>query len=75
MHARVLVMDKNIENPLNNKYLLSLGEDEIIDQSTGAVSQKALVFKIWDFISLDSKYLLPTFIFLTLHFVYFQTTP
>jgi len=56
MHARVLFMDKNIENPLNNKYLLSLGEDEIIDQSSGAVAQKALVFKIWDFISLDSKY-------------------
>ena len=56
MHARVLFMDKNVENPLNNKYLLSLGEDEIIDQSSGAVAQKALVFKIWDFISLDSKY-------------------
>lgn len=47
-------MDKNVENPLNNKYLLSLGEDEIIDQSSGAVAQKALVFKIWDFISLDN---------------------
>ena len=32
------------------------------------MAQKALVFKIWDFISLDSKYIL-THVFLTLQFL------
>jgi hypothetical protein len=51
----VLYLDKNVENLLGNKYLLSLGYDDQIDPQTGSVLSTALVFKIWDFISLDSK--------------------
>ena len=56
VHKSVLYLDKNVENLLGNKYLLSLGYDEQIDPNNGAVLQTALVFKVWDFISLDSKY-------------------
>ena len=56
VHKSVLYLDKNVDNLLGNKYLLSLGYDEQIDPNTKSVLQTALVFKIWDFISLDSKY-------------------
>ena len=36
-------MDKNVTNPIDKKYLLSLGVDNFQD---GA---KAIIFKIWDF--------------------------
>ena len=51
-------MDKNIQNVMGNKYLFSLGHDYNVNPATGEVdenSEYALVFKIWDFISLDSK--------------------
>lgn len=54
VHRSVLFLDKNVENLMGNKYLLSLGYDDQID-ANGQVLQTALVFKIWDFISLDSK--------------------
>ncbi len=41
---------------MRNKYLLSLGYDDYYDSQTGQIKETALVFKIWDFISLDSKY-------------------
>ena len=41
---------------MGNKYLLSLGYDDRIDPNTGQITETALVFKLWDFISLDSKY-------------------
>jgi hypothetical protein len=52
----VLFLDKNVENLMRNKYLLSLGYDDYYDIQTGQIKETALVFKIWDFISLDSKY-------------------
>jgi hypothetical protein len=58
VHRSVLYLDKNVENLMGNKYLLSLGYDDQIDSNSGSVVQTALVFKIWDFISLDSKLLL-----------------
>jgi len=51
----VLFLDKNIENPIGNKFLLSLGYDYRVDPNTGQAGEQALVFKIWEFISLDSK--------------------
>ena len=56
VHSSVIFLDKNVENLVGNKLLLSLGYDDNIDMSTGSVGQPMLVFKIWDFISLDSKY-------------------
>lgn len=45
-------MEKNIENAMNNKYLLTLGYDDRIED--GNIVETALVFKIWDFICLDN---------------------
>lgn len=53
LHRSVAYMDKNVDNRMKNKYLLSLGYDDRYD-NTGQVLETALVFKIWDFISLDS---------------------
>ena len=48
-------MEKNVSNAMNNKYLLSLGyDDRITDDNPGNPPETALVFKIWDFISLDN---------------------
>jgi hypothetical protein len=58
VHRSVLYLDKNVENLMGNKNLLSLGYDDQIDPNSGSVIQTALVFKIWDFISLDSKFLI-----------------
>jgi hypothetical protein len=55
VHRSVLFLDKNVDNLLGNKYLLSLGYDDQIDPTNGSVLSTALVFKIWDFPSLDSK--------------------
>lgn len=52
IHRSVLFLDKNVDNYLKNKYLLSLGYDDQVD-ATGNTLQTALVFKIWDFISLS----------------------
>ena len=54
IHRSVVYLDKNVSNVMDNKYLLSLGYDDRLD-SSGNVAETALVFKIWDFISLDSK--------------------
>jgi hypothetical protein len=53
IHRSVVYLDKNIQNVMGNKYLLSLGYDDRKD-SSGNVVETALVFKIWDFISLDN---------------------
>ena len=55
VHRSVLFLDKNVENVMGNKFLLSLGYDDCIDPQSGTISDTILVFKIWDFISLDSK--------------------
>ena len=56
VHRRVLFLDKNVDNAMGNKFLLSLGYDDNVDVATGNVGETILVFKIWDFISLDRKY-------------------
>jgi len=56
IHRAVVYLDKNVQNVMGNKYLLSLGYDDRIDPNTGQITETALVFKLWDFISLDSKY-------------------
>jgi len=38
---------------MNNKFILSLGYDENVNEQ--GETERALVFKIWEFISLDSK--------------------
>lgn len=53
IHRSVLYLDKNVDNFLKNKYILSLGYDDYIDPQSGKVTDTALVFKIWDFMSLD----------------------
>ena len=55
VHRSVLFLDKNVENAMGNKFLLSLGYDDNVDVATGNVGETILVFKIWDFISLDRK--------------------
>jgi hypothetical protein len=53
IHRSVLYLDKNIDNFLKNKYILSLGYDDLIDPQSGNAVETALVFKVWDFMSLD----------------------
>lgn len=53
VHRSVLFLDKNVENAMGNKFLLSLGYDDNVDPMSGNVQETILVFKIWDFISLD----------------------
>lgn len=48
LHNQIVYFDKNIENQLGNKYLLSLGYDDRLDQN-GQKLETALIFKIWDF--------------------------
>ena len=55
IHRSVLFLDKNVDNFMGNKFLLSLGYDDSVDANTGNVLETHLVFKIWDFISLDRK--------------------
>ena len=55
IHESVLFLDKNVDNFMGNKFLLSLGYDQNYDPTTGQPADKHLVFKIWDFISLDRK--------------------
>ena len=52
LHNSVLYLEKNVVNYKNQKFILSLGYDSIIED---AKPTNALVFKVWDFISLDSK--------------------
>lgn len=52
IHKSVLFLEKNIDNFLKNKYIVSLGIDEFNDPSQGK-QESALVLKIWDFMSLD----------------------
>lgn len=54
LHRGIAYMDKNVENKFHNKYLLTLGYDDRVDLATGNILETALVFKMWDFISLDS---------------------
>lgn len=55
VHRSVLFLDKNVDNVMGQKFLLSLGYDDNVDAATGNVGEAILVFKIWDFISLDRK--------------------
>ena len=54
VHKSVIFLDKNVDNLMGSKFLLSVGYDDHVDPATGGVSEAALVFKIWDFTSLDS---------------------
>lgn len=56
IHSSVLFLDKNVDNFMGNKFLLSLGYDQNVDMNTGTVSDTYLVFKIWEFVSLDGKF-------------------
>lgn len=51
VHHSILFLDKYDNN--SNKFLLSLGYDQQLDAS-GNPLQRALVFKIWEFVSLDN---------------------
>ena len=55
IHESVLFLDKNVDNMMGNKFLLSLGYDSNFEPASGQ-AERLLVFKIWDFISLDRKY-------------------
>ena len=46
--------------------ILSLGYDNRVDDASGKVLETALVFKIWNFMSLGGKFLFLIFIFLRL---------
>lgn len=59
IHKSVLFFDKNIDNFMKNKFLISLGYDDKFDDQ-GNVLQTALILKIWDFISLDDYIKSPT---------------
>ena len=48
LHEFSLFLEKNVNNPLEKKLLLSLGVDISPDDT------KSLVFKVWDFMSLDT---------------------
>ena len=62
----VLFLDKNVENYKGEKLILSLGYDNRVDDVSGKVLETALVFKIWNFMSLGGKFLFFIFIFLRL---------
>ena len=49
LHKSIVFFDKNVDNRMQSKFLLSLGYDEEVEESTKNVLQTALVFKIWDF--------------------------
>ena len=66
IHQSVLFLDKNVENYKGEKLILSLGYDNRIDDASGKVLETALVFKIWNFMSLGGKFLFFIFIFLRL---------
>ena len=55
VHNSIVYLDKNVENPVGNKFLLSLGYDEYVEPTTNE-NKNLLLFKVWDFVSLDSKY-------------------
>ena len=52
IHKAVLYFDKNIDNYLKNKYIISLGYDDPQDPSIMTTSPP-MILKIWEFISLD----------------------
>lgn len=52
LHRAIAYMDKNVSNAMDNKYLLTLGYDDRVQD--GNIVETALVFKIWDFICLDN---------------------
>ena len=56
IHQSVLFLDKNVENYKGEKLILSLGYDNKVDEANGKVLETALVFKIWNFMSLGGKY-------------------
>lgn len=51
VHHDIYYLEKNFKNAINGKFIVSLGYDYLDAQG----GQRALVLKIWDFISLDSK--------------------
>ena len=46
--------------------ILSLGYDTRVDEANGKVLETALVFKIWNFMSLGGKFLFSKLMFLRL---------
>lgn len=56
IHQSVLFLDKNVENYKGEKLILSLGYDNKVDEGNGKILETALVFKIWNFMSLGGKY-------------------
>ena len=52
LHRAIAYMEKNVDNAMENKYLLSLGYDD--KAQDGNIVETALLFKIWDFICLDN---------------------
>ena len=54
IHHEVVFLEKNVQNMRSQKYILSLGYDNLSPDGADP-TQNALIFKIWDFISLDSK--------------------
>ena len=56
LHRSVLFLDKNVDNYIGEKLLLSLGYDDRVDEQSGQIAETALVFKIWNFIELGGKH-------------------
>ena len=54
LHNKVLYLDKNVTNPMDRKFLMSLGIDYKIDPETKAILSEVMVFKIWDILNLDT---------------------
>ena len=54
IHNKVLYLDKNVTNPMEKKFLMSLGIDYKIDVETKAILSEVMVFKIWDILNLDT---------------------
>ena len=55
IHTGVVFLDKNVNNPLENKYILSLGYDDRVEPE-GHISERALIFKIWDYTCLHGRF-------------------
>lgn len=52
----MLFLDKNVENYKGEKLILSLGYDNRAEGDGAKVLETALVFKIWNFMSLGGKW-------------------
>ena len=56
IHRSVLFFDKNIDNYLKNKYLISLGSDDIPSNANVQEGMQTYILKIWEFINLENYY-------------------